>query len=56
MIGDDDGLVFVPSGLAASVLDPCLARVQAETEWEAILADGRSTVDTFGVPAAVRLS
>ena len=52
VVGDDDGLVIVPHGLAGTLLEPCRARVEAELAWEAVLADGRSTIATFNVPAA----
>ncbi len=52
VIGDDDGLVFVPHAVAEAVLKPCLARVDAEAGWEAALASGKSTIDVFNVPAA----
>ncbi|MGO4735843.1 RraA family protein [Bosea sp. 2KB_26] len=51
VIGDDDGLVFVPHALAEAKLEPCLARVRAEGEWEKVLASGKSTVEVFKVPA-----
>lgn len=51
VVGDDDGLVFVPHGLAEAKLAPCLARISAEAGWEKVLATGQSTVETFGVPA-----
>lgn len=53
VIGDDDGLVFVPRGEAEALLPRCLARVTAEGEWEAALAAGKTTIDTFAVPSAV---
>ncbi len=53
-IGDDDGLVFVPQPLIEALLPPCLARVDAEDGWQAALDAGRSTVDVFSVPPAVR--
>lgn len=53
VIGDDDGLVFVPRGNAEALLPRCTARVQAETKWEAALAAGKTTIETFAVPAAV---
>jgi regulator of RNase E activity RraA len=52
VIGDDDGLVFVPHAVAEAALKPCLARVEAEAGWEAALAGGKSTLEVFGVPAA----
>ncbi len=52
VIGDDDGLVFVPNALAESKLGPCMARVEAEVRWEAELAAGKSTLDVFKVPPA----
>jgi 4-hydroxy-4-methyl-2-oxoglutarate aldolase len=54
VIGDDDGLVFVPQGQAEERLEGALARVRAEIEWEAALAAGHSTIETFGVPVAER--
>src|SRR5262245_17465252 len=54
VIGDDDGLVFVPHALAEAILPLCLARVQAEAGWEAALAGGKSTLEVFSVPAAAR--
>lgn len=53
VIGDDDGVVFVPRSLVGSLLVPCEARVAAEDGWQAELDAGRSTVEVFGVPAAV---
>jgi 4-hydroxy-4-methyl-2-oxoglutarate aldolase len=52
VIANDDGLVFVPRGLAAELLGPCLAHVATEKRWEVALAKGASTVETFNVPAA----
>ena len=54
VIADDDGLVFVPRAAAVDQLEPCLARVAAEKQWEAALAQGASTIETFKVPAARR--
>jgi regulator of RNase E activity RraA len=54
VIGDDDGLVFVPRVAAETALTPCLARVEAEAGWEAALASGRSTIDVFNVPPAAK--
>jgi len=54
VIGDDDGLVFVPQALAEAILPLCLARVQAEEGWEAALAGGKSTIEVFSVPGASR--
>lgn len=51
VVGDDDGLVFVPHALAQEKLEPCLARVRAEIGWEKALAGGASTLETFKVPA-----
>ena len=50
VIGDDDGLVFVPHALAEAKLEPCLSRVQAEIGWEKLLASGQSTLEVFNVP------
>jgi regulator of RNase E activity RraA len=54
VIGDDDGLVFVPHALAEAILPLCLARVQAEEGWEAALVTGKPTTEVFKVPAAER--
>ena len=53
VIGDDDGLVFVPHRLTESLLPACLSRVDAEAGWQATLDSGATTIETFGVPAAV---
>jgi 4-hydroxy-4-methyl-2-oxoglutarate aldolase len=53
VIGDDDGLVFVPRALVESQLEPCEARVDAEDGWQSQLDEGLSTVEVFGVPPAV---
>jgi regulator of RNase E activity RraA len=53
VIGDDDGLVFVPRAMVDSLLAPCEARVDAEDGWQAQLDGGLSTIEVFGVPAAV---
>lgn len=51
VIGDDDGLVFVPHALAETKLQPSLDRVHAEVGWEKTLqATGKSTVEVFNVP------
>jgi len=54
VIADDDGLVFVPRAAAVDQLESCLAHVAAEKQWEAALAQGASTIETFKVPAARR--
>lgn len=53
VIGDDDGLVIVPQAAVRKTLDLCLAHVAAEKTWEAALAKGATTIDTFKVPPAV---
>jgi regulator of RNase E activity RraA len=52
VIGNDDGIVIVPRRRAEHLLPLALARVAAETEWEAALATGRTTLEVFGVPEA----
>ena len=52
VVGDDDGLVFVPQARLGALLPAALARVQAEIGWEAALGAGATTLATFGVPAA----
>jgi 4-hydroxy-4-methyl-2-oxoglutarate aldolase len=54
VIADDDGLVFVPRAAAVDQLEPCLAHVAAEKQWQAALAQGASTIETFNVSAARR--
>lgn len=54
VLGDQDGVVFVPRTLAESKLPACLERVEAEAGWEAQLVAGASTLDVFKVPAARR--
>lgn len=54
VVGDDDGIVFVPRAAAADLLKPCLAHIAAEEQWEAALARGDTTLETFNVPAAHR--
>lgn len=54
VIGDDDGVVFVPRALVDPLLVPCEARVDAEDGWQAQLDSGLSTVEVFGVPLPVR--
>ncbi len=53
VIGDDDGLVFVPRARLRSLIDASEARVDAEDGWQAQLDAGLSTVEVFGVPPAV---
>lgn len=52
VIADDDGLVFVPHAAAGGLLKPCLAHIAAEERWEAALARGDTTLETFNVPPA----
>jgi 4-hydroxy-4-methyl-2-oxoglutarate aldolase len=54
VIGDDDGLVIVPNSLVASRLAACMDRLNAEIRWEEALASGRSTLEVFNVPPAVK--
>lgn len=52
VLGDDDGLVVIPAGEAEKRLAKAQAMTAAETEWEGQLAQGRTTLDVFKVPAA----
>jgi regulator of RNase E activity RraA len=52
VIGDNDGVVIVPHGLAESRLAACLARVDAEDGWQESLAGGGALLEVFNVPAA----
>lgn len=54
VVADDDGVVFVPNSLARRILAPCRARVEAEARWEAALAGGATTLETFAVPDAIK--
>lgn len=54
VIGDDDGVTFVPHDRAEAKLAACLARVEAEAGWERQLAAGASTLEVFAVPGAQR--
>lgn len=54
VVADDDGIVFVPNALAKQLLAPCRGRVEAEAKWEAALAGGATTLETFAVPAPIR--
>lgn len=52
VFGDGDGLVCVPVEVEAEVLERAFAKVEAESEMRAALADGmsvRTAFDTFGV-------
>ena len=53
VVADDDGVAFVPHAFAQDLLAPCLAHLEAEKAWEAALAKGATTLETFHVPAAV---
>lgn len=52
VIGDNDGLIFVPRSQVEALLEPCLARIASEQKWEAALAGGASTIELFKVPTA----
>jgi 4-hydroxy-4-methyl-2-oxoglutarate aldolase len=52
ILGDDDGLVAIPTGDLAQGLPAALAMVRAEAEWQARLDRGEGTVEVFAVPAA----
>ena len=52
VLGDDDGLVFVPAAELSTRLAAAQAMVAAERDWEARLAAGASTLDVFAVPPA----
>ena len=56
VLGDDDGLVIVPNLLVDSKLKGCIDRLNSEIGWEEALVSGRSTLDVFNVPPAVRAS
>ena len=53
VLGDDDGVVIIPSEEAAAKIDAALARVAAEAGWEKELMSGRSTLDVFNIPPAI---
>jgi regulator of RNase E activity RraA len=52
ILGDDDGLVVIPQGEAEAQLAAAQRMAQAEIDWEAELARGRTTLEVFNVPAA----
>jgi regulator of RNase E activity RraA len=52
VLGDDDGLVVIPRGEAEVRLAAAQGMAAAETGWEAELAQGRTTLEVFRVPAA----
>ena len=49
VIGDDDGLAFVPYSTRAAILDRCRARIGMETEILRRIAAGEKTVDIMGL-------
>ncbi|MBX3566514.1 MAG: dimethylmenaquinone methyltransferase [Rhizobiaceae bacterium] len=53
VLGDNDGLIIVPSTQAAALLPQMQERVRMEGEWAAALASGRALVDVFNVPEAI---
>jgi 4-hydroxy-4-methyl-2-oxoglutarate aldolase len=52
ILGDDDGLVVIPAGEAQKRLAAAQTMTRAEVEWEALLAQGRTTLEVFKAPAA----
>ena len=54
VIGDDDGLVALAPATIRSRIGDAEAKIAREAEWTASLAGGRSALETFGLPAAVR--
>lgn len=54
VLGDDDGLVMIPAAEAEKRLAAAQAMTRAEAEWEILLAQGRTTIEVFKVPAAKR--
>jgi regulator of RNase E activity RraA len=52
IIGDDDGVVVVPSGLEVQTLDDCERRVADEQRWMEEIRNGASTTSLLGVPNA----
>jgi 4-hydroxy-4-methyl-2-oxoglutarate aldolase len=53
VLGDDDGLVIVPRADAEQHLRSVLAMVEAEESWKRAIAEGKTTLELFKVPAAV---
>lgn len=53
ILGDDDGLVVIPRADIEARLEPALANVRAEEEWERALSAGRTTLEVFNVPPAI---
>jgi regulator of RNase E activity RraA len=54
IVGDADGLVVVPRGRAAAVLEKARARMKVEQEWFRRVEQGEDTVDFLGFMAQVR--
>lgn len=53
VLGDDDGVVIIPRADAGAKLKAAMERIAAERDWERELSAGRSTLDVFGIPAAI---
>ncbi|PWK58113.1 RraA family protein [Roseicyclus mahoneyensis] len=54
ILGDDDGLVCLPSATVLDGLGPVQAKAARETVWEAGLAAGRSAAEVFALPPVQR--
>ncbi len=49
VVGDDDGVVIVPSGVAAEVVERAREVAEREREIQRSLAAGKTTIDLFGI-------
>lgn len=54
VLGDDDGLVALSPTAIRTRISDAEAKLAREAEWEASLAGGRSVMETFGLPPALR--
>ena len=54
IVGDDDGVVVVPQGVAKEVLDKSLERMVEEEEWMRKITEGLSTVEILGFDEKIK--
>lgn len=54
VIGDDDGLVALTPATARAIIEAAEKKLALEARWTADLTAGRSVLETFGLPPAVR--
>jgi len=49
IVGDADGVVMVPAGMAKEILERAKARVSMEERWIAEIENGKSTLEVIGL-------